>query len=201
VTVLDERVRRFLAPPLRAAGGRLARWGVTPHQLTAGGFVLGMASAGAASRSWWAVALVLWLASRVLDGLDGAVARVVGASQLGGFLDVVADFTVYGSFVVGVAVAVPGARLACAVLLLTYYVNGTALLALAAVTDHGRLERRGERSIRFVGGPAEGTETIVAHSLFCLLPAAAAVIAWIFAAAVAATAAWRVGIAVRVLRL
>lgn len=125
--MLDERARRFLAPPLRAAGGRLARWGVTPHQLTAGGFILGMAGAGAASRSWWALALVLWLASRVLDALDGAVARVVGASEVGGFLDVVAD--------------------------------------------HGRLERRDERSIRFVGGPAEGTETIAVHSLFaCCRP-------------------------------
>lgn len=117
---------------------------------------------------------MLWLVSRVLDGLDGAVARIVGASEIGGFLDVVADFTVYGSFVAGVAIAVPDARLACAVLLLTYYVNGTALLALASLTERRRLERRDERSIRFIGGLAEGTETIVAHSLFCILPAAAA---------------------------
>jgi phosphatidylglycerophosphate synthase len=198
--VLDERARRFFAPPLRAAGARLARWGVTPQQLTAGGFVVGMAAAGAASLSWWRVALVLWLVSRVLDGLDGAVARIVGASEIGGFLDVVADFTVYGSFVAGVAIAVPDARLACAVLLLTYYVNGTALLALASLAERRRLERRDERSIRFIGGLAEGTETIVAHSLFCILPAAATVIAWTFAAAVAATAGWRVYVAARVLR-
>jgi phosphatidylglycerophosphate synthase len=159
-----------------------------------------MAAAGAASLSWWRVALVLWLVSRVLDGLDGAVARIVGASEIGGFLDVVADFTVYGSFVAGVAIAVPDARLACAVLLLTYYVNGTALLALASLTERRRLERRDERSIRFIGGLAEGTETIVAHSLFCILPAAATVIAWTFAAAVAATAGWRVYVAARVLR-
>jgi hypothetical protein len=101
--------------------------------------------------------------------------------------------------VVGVAIALPDARLACAVLLLTYYVNGTALLALASLAERRRLERPDERSIRFVGGLAEGTETIVAHSLFCLLPAAAAVIAWTFAAAVAATVAWRVWLAVRVL--
>ena len=56
------------------------------------------------------------------------MARAVGATDRGGFFDVVADFTIYGGFVVGVAIAVPEARLACAVLLLTYYVSGTALL-------------------------------------------------------------------------
>ena len=51
-----------------------------------------------------------------------------GATDLGGFLDLLADFSIYGGFVVAVGVAVPEARLACLVLLLTYYVSGTAFL-------------------------------------------------------------------------
>lgn len=200
MSVLDAPARRLLSRPLRAAGGRLARLGVTPNQLTAAGFALGVAAAVAAAVAWWAVALALWLASRLADGLDGAVARAVGASDVGGYLDIVADFTVYGAFVVGVAVAVPDARLACAVLLLTYYVNGTALLAFSSLAERQRLEGRDDRSVRFVGGLAEGTETIAVHSLFCLLPGAAATIAWAFAGAVALTAVWRVRLAVRALR-
>jgi len=143
---------------------------------------------------------VLWLLNRVLDGLDGPVARARGATDLGGFLDIVADFSVYAGFVVAVAVAVPGARVACVALLCAYYVSGTAFLALSSL-----LERRGGsggdgRSLRFVGGLAEGAETIVVYLAFCIFPGHAELIAWLFTAAVAVTAAQRVALGVHVLR-
>jgi phosphatidylglycerophosphate synthase len=143
----------------------------------------------------------LWFANRILDGLDGPVARARGTSDLGGFFDIMADFAVYGGFVVGVAIAVPPARLASVVLLLCYYVSGTALLALSSL-----LERRGrssdeQRSLRFTGGLAEGAETIVVYTLFCLLPGSAQPIAWGFAAAVGITALQRVVFGARRLRL
>lgn len=76
------------------------------------GLALGVGSALAAAAMWWWVALVLWLLSRLCDGLDGPLARrhrtqSGGDSQAGGFLVITADFVVYGSTVVGVAV---GAR-------------------------------------------------------------------------------------------
>jgi hypothetical protein len=43
-----------------------------------------------------------------------------------------------------------------------------------------------------VGGLAEGVETIVAYTAFCLLPGRAELIAWVFAALVAVTAVQRV---------
>lgn len=112
----------------------------------------------------------------------------------------VADFSVYGGFVVGVAIAVPDARLACVVLLFTFYVSGTALLTLSSLLERRRQNDRDERSVRLTGGLAEGFETIVVFSLFCLLPGATASIAWAFAAAVAITAVQRVVMGVRLLR-
>ena len=198
--MLDGPARRLLAAPLAGVGRRLAGWGVTANQLTAVGFALGVSSAVAAAAAWWTTALGLWLASRLADGLDGAVAREVGVTDLGGYLDIVADFVVYGAFVVGVAIALPDARLALAVLLLTYYINGTTLLAFSSLAERRRLTTGDDRSVRFTGGLAEGTETIIVHSLFVLLPALAGPIAWAFAAVVAVTAAWRVGLAIRALR-
>lgn len=66
----------------------------------------------------------------------------------------------------GVAVAVPEARLACVMLLFTYYVNGATLLAYSSLAERRRLAARDERGVRFLGGLTEGTETIVVHSLF-----------------------------------
>lgn len=173
---------------------------MSPAAVTGVGFAVGIAACVAAALGAWWWALGLWLANRAIDGLDGPLARLEGATDRGGFLDILADFAIYGGFVAAVAVALPDARVACAVLLATYYVNGAAFLALSSL-----LERRGtdvgdERSLRFVGGLAEGTETIVVHSLFCIFPGAAAVIAWAFAAAVALTAVYRTAVGVRVLR-
>jgi phosphatidylglycerophosphate synthase len=198
--MLDRAVRRAVEPVVSRAGRWLAGVGVSADALTMAGFVLGLGAAVAVATARWWLALGLWLASRVLDGLDGAVARTGSPSESGAFLDIVSDFTVYGAFVVGVAVAVPEARLACAVLLFTYYVNGASLLAYSSLAERRRLAARDERSLRFLGGLTEGTETVIVHSLFCVFPAAAAPIAWTFAAAVGLTAGWRTVFAARALR-
>lgn len=181
------------APPLDAAGLRLARAGVPALALTGAGWAAGAAAGAAAAVRAWPVALAMWLASRVLDGLDGAVARArAGATDAGGFLDIVADFSVYAGIVLGIAIAEPGARLACAALLTAYYVSGAALLALSSLAER-RLHSLGdERSIRFAGGLAEGAETIAVYVLFFLLPRYAEAIAWVFTAMVAITAAQRI---------
>ncbi len=200
--MLDAPVRRVLAPALDATAGLLDRTGVTPLALTAAGWAVGVAACVSAGTGHWTLALVLWLVNRLLDGLDGAVARRRTATDLGGFLDIVADFSIYVGFVVAVGIERPEARIACLVLVAAYYVSGTAFLALSSI-----LERRGEdqqvadgRSLLFVGGVAEGTETVLAYVAFCLMPQYAEQIAWIFAAAVAVTALQRVALGVLTLR-
>lgn len=197
--MLDAPARRALAPMLDRAARSLAGWGIRPGALTAAGWLAGVGACAAAALRLWLLALVLWLANRLLDGLDGPVARLGSPTERGGFLDIVADFSVYGGFVVGVAIAVPAARLACVALLAAYYLSGTALLALSSLAE--RLAQPGgdERSLRFAGGLAEGTETVAVYVLFCLLPQQATGIAWGFAAAVGVTAAQRVVLAFRLL--
>lgn len=200
IRVFDAAARRLVAPACNAAAARVAAAGVSPLAVTGAGWLAGVAACLAAAAGRWWIALGFWLINRLLDGLDGPVARLRGATELGGFLDIVADFSIYAGFVVAVAVARPEARLACVALLCAYYLSGTAFLALSSL-----LERRGSsigdaRSLHFVGGLAEGTETIVVYVLFCVLPHGAAPIAWVFTAAVAVTAVQRVALAVRVLR-
>lgn len=199
--MFDARARRLLAPVLEATGSRLAGAGIPPLALTGLGWAAGIGACVAVAQRDWTLGLVLWLVNRVLDGLDGPVARCRGASDLGGFLDIVADFSIYAGFVVGVAVAVPDARLACVALLTAYYVSGTAFLALSSL-----VERRGGgvgdgRSLRFVGGLAEGTETVVVYAVICLVPAWTLGIVWAFTAAVAVTAVQRVVLGVHTLRV
>jgi phosphatidylglycerophosphate synthase len=204
--MLDSRMRALLAPPLTAAGARLARAGVPPALLTGVGWACGAGACAATGLRAWPAALALWLANRLLDGLDGPTARAGSPTESGGFLDIVADFSVYAGIIVGLAVAEPGARLACVALLAAYYVSGTAFLALSSLAERSsRAGRRrvlagDERSLRFTGGLAEGTETIAVYVLLFLLPSGATVIAWAFTAAVAVTAVQRVIFGLRLLR-
>jgi len=197
--VFDTVIRARLAPATNAAARRVASAGIGADALTAAAFAAGVGACVAAASAAWTSALVLWLASRLLDGLDGAVARLTQPTERGGYLDLVGDFAVYAGFVVAVAVSVPSSRLACVVLLFAYYVSGTAFLAFSSLAERRRLRVGDERSLRFVGGLAEGFETIVVYAAICLAPGHAGQIAWGFAGIVAITALQRIVAAVRML--
>ena len=190
--MIDQPIRGRITPTLDHAAAWLQARHVPPGLLTAMGLLAGLGACGAAARSGWAAALVLWLVNRALDGLDGPLARRDRATELGGLLDFVADFVVYSGFVVAVAVARPSSRLACVALLATYLVNNVALLSFSSVIERLGLELGDERSLRLTAGLAEGTETIIVYVLFCLLPSASTTIAWAFATMVALTAVQRV---------
>ena len=197
--MLDTAVRRRIDPALdRTAAFAHAR-GVSPGAVTAVGLAVGIGACVAAGFGAWALALVLWLLNRALDGLDGAIARRRGPSDLGGMLDFVADFVVYGGFVVGVAIAVPDARVACCALLAAYLLNNVALLSFAALIEKRRLALGDERSLRFTPALTEGTETIVAYVAFCLVPGHAEIVAWVFCAMVMVSVAQRIALARRTL--
>jgi len=194
--MLDARARAVVRPGLDHAAALVAQRGVSAGVVTAVGLAVGIGACVAAALAVWPLALALWLANRALDGLDGAVARHRGPTDLGGMLDFLADFVVYGGFVVGVAIALPDARVASVVLLATYLLNNVALLSFASLIEKRGLDLGDERSLRFTAGLTEGTETIVAYALICLLPAHAGTIAWVFAAMVLVTVAQRVRLAV-----
>ncbi len=210
--MFDAALRRAYAPATARVASLVHGRSIRAVTITATGLVLGLGAAGAAGTGRWWLALGLWLVSRAVDGLDGAVARLEGPSARGAFADLLADFTVYAAFVAGIAVEIPQARLAAVVLLSTYYVSGAAFLAWSSLADgrsdgrsadHGRsgLEIDDDRTVRFVGGLAEGFETVAAYAIVCVWPVHAETILWVFAALVGITALQRVVFALRDLEL
>ncbi|MEO5843043.1 MAG: CDP-alcohol phosphatidyltransferase family protein [Acidimicrobiales bacterium] len=190
--MFDRRLRAAVDRPFDSLAGRAAARGVRADWVTLVGFLLGGGACVAIAFDQRIVALVLWLANRLADGLDGAIARRVGVTDRGGFVDILADFAVYGGFVVGVAYAQPGARVAAVVLLFAYYVSGAAFLAWSSLAERRARNIHDNRSLHFVGGIAEGAETIVVYVLLCLWPSATEAIVWVFAAAVGLTAVQRI---------
>ena len=210
--MLDRPMRALIDRPVDALARALDRPRITPDGLTLAGLAIGLGSAVAAGLQWWAVALVLWLLSRVIDGLDGALARRRRAalpdgtphSEAGGFLDITADFVVYGATVVGVAVGATTGFDApwwpFLAVLLAYYINGAAFLAFSSIAERTGRQLDDGRSLSFLGRIAEGTETIVVHALWLVLPFWAAPIAIGWAALVGVSAVQRMVAGYRALR-
>jgi phosphatidylglycerophosphate synthase len=201
--MLDGWARRRIDPALDAIGGRLAQAGVSANAVTIAAFAVGVAAAIAIAQGHFLAGLALLLVSRLGDGLDGAVARVRGKTDLGGYLDIVLDFAFYGAIPLGFVLADPAANaVAGAVLLLSFYVNGSSFLAYAIMAEKRKLEgkARGEKSLFFTTGLAEATETLAVFAAFCLFPAWFAVIAYVFAAVTFYTALSRVVLAGQVFR-
>ncbi|WP_269583366.1 CDP-alcohol phosphatidyltransferase family protein [Roseibium sp. Sym1] len=200
--MFDARLRPLIDPPLNRAGLILARAGVGANTVTLVGFVLGLGAALAIALGHSLPGLVLIALNRLADGLDGAVARASRKTDLGGYLDITLDFFFYSAIPLAFAVQNPEANaLAAAALLASFYANGSAFLAFAIMAEKNRLTTaaQGSKSLYYIGGLAEGTETIALFLLMALLPGWFPVLAWGFAAVCFVSAGARVLIGVQAL--
>ncbi|KZD04869.1 CDP-alcohol phosphatidyltransferase family protein [Oceanibaculum pacificum] len=206
--MLDAALRRLIAAPLERAGRFLADRGVAADAMTIIGFAVGMLAVPALACQHYGLALAAILVNRLADGLDGAIARqagqrggqTAGSTDLGGYLDIVLDFLFYAAVPLGFALADPAANaLAACVLLASFIGTGASFLAYAVLAAKRGLqtERRGRKSFYHMGGLAEGTETILAFTAFCLLPAWFPALAYGFAALCALTILGRIALAWR----
>jgi len=182
--MLDSRIRPLIDPPLNAIGKGLARAGVTANQVTIAGAVIGIASGVAIGYRYYLLGLALVLLSRLLDGLDGAVARATKQSDFGGYLDIVSDFAFYVAVPLGFGFAVAANLPFAMTLIASFTLTGISFLAYAVMAaKQGReTSAHGKKSFFYNTGLAEGTETIVAFVLMCLLPNDFAVIALVYSA-------------------
>jgi phosphatidylglycerophosphate synthase len=202
--MLDGMMRRVIDPGLNRVGALLARAGVVADAVTLVGLALGLAAAGliAWGHMGW-LALMFLLASRLADGLDGAVARVRGKTDFGGFLDIGCDFLFYGAIPMAFVLRDPAVNaVAGAFLLMTFYANGATFLGYAILAEKRGMVTagRGEKSLYFTAGLLEGTETIAFFVLLCVWPGWFAPLAWGFGALCLVTALARVVLARQVFR-
>jgi phosphatidylglycerophosphate synthase len=178
----------------------LVAWKISANSVTAMGFLLGMGAAGLIASQQYLPGLALFLVSRVLDGLDGAVARQTRLTDLGGYLDITLDFIVYASMVFAFALADPVQNALPAAFLTTSFMAPAATFLAYAIIAAKRgitTEIRGKKSLYYLGGLTEGFETILTISLMCLLPAWFPVIAVVYALMCWITGGTRIAAAVQ----
>lgn len=184
---------RLLAPLAR----NLARRAIGADSLSVLGFAVGALTVPALAFHVWYLALAFLAMNRVLDGLDGAVARLAGPTDRGAFLDIALDFVFYALFPLGFALAAPQNALPAAVLIAAFVGTGSSFLAFAALAAKRGTQATAypTKGIYYLGGLTEGFETIAVFALMCLFPAAFPALALTYAAACVLTTMlrWRQG--------
>jgi len=182
--MLDRYSIRIIRWPVNTAAKLVDKIGIKADQVTLFGFLLGLMSFPALALQEYNIALVFILLNRVLDAIDGAVARIQGITDSGGFLDITLDFLFYSLVPFGFVIADPSANaIAGAFLIFSFVGSGSSFLAFAIMASKQEIENPvyKNKSLYYMGGLTEGTETIFCFILLCLLPAHFAAIAYTFA--------------------
>ena len=181
--MFDSKLRPLIDPPLNRLGSALAGCGVTANQVTVAGAVFGALAGVAIALGHPLVGLALILVNRLLDGLDGAVARATRPTDFGGYLDIVCDYVFYLAVPLGFGFAASQHLPYALVLVATFTLTGVSFLAFATLAARRGVETttHGAKSFFYSNGIAEGAETILAFVLMCLLPSWFPLIATVFA--------------------
>ncbi len=192
--MLDRFALKIVKPAVDGAARSLAARGITADQVTLAGFACGMLAAVLVASGHSLLAVIPLFANRAMDGIDGALARLSASSERGAFLDISLDFVFYAAIPLAFGIAEPAQNaLAAAVLLAAFVVTGTSFLAFAVLAEKRGLKSTDypSKAFYYLGGLTEGTETIACFLAMCLFPSHFAVLAYVYAALCALTAATR----------
>lgn len=148
---------------------------VSPTTVSLIGLVIALFAAWSAYRQIYFAAFALWILNRVLDGLDGLLARMHNKqSDFGGYVDILTDFVAYAALPIGLVAGSPSNEryLALAFLLASFYINTASWMYLAALLEKRALHGNDtQTSIVMPAGIIGGFETIIVFGVFILFPA------------------------------
>lgn len=192
--MLDAALRPLINPPLALLAKQFVKLGIRADWVTWAGFALGMVAIPLLAMQLYIPALVFIVLNRLADGLDGAIARQTSLTDYGGFIDISLDFIFYAGVVLGMSLGRPDGALYGAFLLWCFFGPAVTFLAYAIFAAKRGIttDLRGAKSLFYLGGLAEGTETFAIFILFCLAPAWFPVVCIVYGAMCLITAATRI---------
>lgn len=170
--MLDSYIRPVIDKPLNFMARGLGRISPNANYITGTGFVFSLGAFAALYFQNYSTAITFILLSRLMDGLDGPTARLTQPTDLGGFYDIVSDMVFYSGIVFFFALGRPDMALYAAFLIFAFIGTGTSFLTYAIFASKRGLnhERQGRKSFFYLSGLTEGSESVAALLLICIIP-------------------------------
>ncbi|MCI0608321.1 MAG: CDP-alcohol phosphatidyltransferase family protein [Anaerolineae bacterium] len=187
--MFDTSLRQFKDHVGTPLARRMSR--VPPLAISLLALIVGVLASFAAFKNQYLWAFGLWILNRVLDGLDGLIARMHGRqSDFGGYVDILTDFIVYALLPIGLVAGSASSEryLALAIMLAAFYVNTASWMYLAAILEKRNTHNSDtQTTIIMPAGIIGGFETILAYGIFLLFPAYITILFSVFSALVCIT--------------
>lgn len=182
--MFDVQLRRLVNPVLIRVAGWIADTRISANMMTISGAGFALAAAFFVTQSNFAAALGFILLNRIVDGLDGTMARINGPTEFGGYLDTICDYVFYLSIPVAFGLMNAANQIPALLLIASFTLTAVSFLAFAAIaarqtSDDGA---HGPKAFIYSTGLMEGAETIAFFALFCLFPGFFPTLAIVFAA-------------------
>ncbi|WP_413112004.1 CDP-alcohol phosphatidyltransferase family protein [Thaumasiovibrio sp. DFM-14] len=170
--MIDRWTAAAVKPPLHLIAQTFCHQRISANHVTVCGFFIGMLALPLLAFEQYLLALVCVLFNRFCDGLDGAIARVNGGSDLGGFLDIVLDFIFYAAVICGFALAQPENAVFASLLLFGFMGTASSFLAFSSIAAKREIDNPiyPNKALYYLGGITEGSETIAFFVAMCLFP-------------------------------
>ena len=171
--MLDAAIQPLQRRALNPIARRMVARGARADNVTLTGFVLGIVAMQLVMQQLYLAALEFILLNRLLDGLDGAIARLTHPTDRGAFLDIALDFFFYAMIPLGFALADPAQNALAAATVITAFVGtGSSFLAFAVIAAQRGLPASAftGKGIHYLSGLTEGAETIAFLVAICVFP-------------------------------
>jgi len=180
--MFDRKIQKYTQRPLQYIAKLFLKF-ISPNDMTLIGFSFGVLMCFSIIIDQYLIAIIFLFFNRLSDGLDGAMARLQTPTPLGGYLDIVLDFLIYGGFVLSFGITEQNNTYLSMTLMFCYIGTGSTFLAKAAILPtltNQNLNEEIPKSFHYAVGLVEGTETIIFMFLCLLFPSLYIYLASIF---------------------
>ncbi len=180
--MFDGQINKILKPSLDLFAKKLSQFKIQANTVTFIGFFFGLCCFYFIINEKFIYASFFLFLNRFCDGLDGALARLIGKTDIGAFYDIISDFLFYSLFPISfIFLDIQHAYSIC-FLLLSFVATQTTFLASAWIVEKNKflISDNQRKSFFYTGGITEGFETIVCFIMMLLFYEYVNYIAYIF---------------------
>ncbi len=180
--MIDAKLNKIIKPILDFFAKKLLKYNIKANSVTFTGFFFGLFCFYFIINEMFIYAAFFLFLNRFFDGLDGALARLIGETDIGAFYDIVLDFLFYFIFPISFIFLDLKNTYPICFLLLSFVATQTTFLATACLVEKNKLliSDGQKKSFFYTAGITEGFETIICFGMMLIFYEFINYIAYIF---------------------